>query len=178
MSVKRRDPDGKRLPTVVTFLEMTGKPTVFAPLPKGKIAILRAEHPPVHFYRYLYDTIGREYFWVDRKKVDDHKLAEIIQDPQVELYVMHVDGCPAGMAELDFRKEGTGHLAYFGLMPEYIGRGLGFFFLHQSVQIAWTKPISRFLVNTCTLDHPRALPLYQRAGFSPYSREDRYIELP
>jgi GNAT superfamily N-acetyltransferase len=178
MSVKRREPDGKRLPTVVTFLEMTAKPSVFAPLPKGKIAILRAEHPPVHFYRYLYDTIGREYFWVDRKKVDDSKLTEIIQDPLVELYVMHVDGCPAGMAELDFRKAGTGHLAYFGLMPEYIGRRLGFFFLHQAVQLAWTKPISRFLVNTCTLDHPRALPLYQRLGFSPYSREDRYIELP
>jgi GNAT superfamily N-acetyltransferase len=63
-------------------------------------------------------------------------------------------------------------------MPEYLGRGLGFFFLRQSIEIAWAKPISKFLVNTCTLDHPRALPLYQRAGFVPYSREDRYIELP
>ncbi|HTK80444.1 MAG TPA: GNAT family N-acetyltransferase [Rhizomicrobium sp.] len=179
MSFKRQDNNPpKRIPTVVTFLEMKAKPSLIAPLPKGKVAILRAEHPPMHFYRYLYDTIGREYYWVDRKKVDDAALAAILQDPKVELYVMHVDGCPAGMAELDFRSEDTGNLAYFGLMPEYLGRGLGFFFLRQSIEIAWAKPISKFLVNTCTLDHPRALPLYQRAGFVPYSREDRYIELP
>ena len=30
---------------------------------------------------------------------------------------------------------------------------------------AWSHPIPRLTVNTCTLDHPRALPLYQRMGF-------------
>lgn len=178
MSVKRSSSESKRVPTVVTFLEMKGKPTsVLAPQPRTKVAILRAENPPVHFYRYLYNTIGEPYFWVDRRKVDDTALATIIQDPGVELYVLHVDGCPAGMAELDFRKKGVANLAYFGLMPEFVGRGLGFFFLHQATQLAWSKPIERFLVNTCTLDHPRALPLYQRVGFVPYAREDRYIEL-
>jgi hypothetical protein len=43
---------------------------------------------------------------------------------------------------------------------------------------AWAQPISKLLVNTCTLDHPRALPLYQRLGFTPYSREERFVELP
>jgi GNAT superfamily N-acetyltransferase len=178
MNHKHTNGSGKRIPTVVTFLEMKAKPLTFAPLPKGKIAILRAENPPVHFYRYLYDTIGRDYHWVDRKKVSDDALAAILKDPKVELYVMHVDGCPAGMAELDFRRERIGNLAYFGLMPECIGRGLGFFFLHQAVQLAWGRSIDKFLVNTCTLDHPRALPLYQRVGFEPYSREERYIEVP
>ncbi|HSC19537.1 MAG TPA: GNAT family N-acetyltransferase [Rhizomicrobium sp.] len=169
---------GKRIPTVVTFLEMTTRPSLLAPLPKGKIAILRVERPPVHFYRYLYDTIGSAYHWVDRKKVSDESLAALLVSPGVELYVLYVDGCPAGMAELDFRKEGTCNLAYFGLMPEYVGRGLGFFFLAQAVEMAWSRPIQRFTVNTCTLDHRRALPLYQRVGFVPYSREERYIDLP
>ncbi|MBV8798377.1 MAG: GNAT family N-acetyltransferase [Alphaproteobacteria bacterium] len=168
----------RRIPTVVTFLEMRAKPAVLAPLPKGKIVILRAEHPPVHFYRYLYDTIGAPYHWVDRKKLADEALAKIIQAPQVELYVLHVDGCPGGMAELDFSKDAVCNLAYFGLTPECIGRGLGFFFLQQTVELAWTRPIQRYTVNTCTLDHRRALPLYQRVGFVPYSREERYIELP
>ena len=82
------------------------------------------------------------------------------------------------MAELDFRVEGLGQLAYFGLIPEYIGRRLGYFFLYHATMIAWSRPISKFLVNTCTLDHPRALPLYQRMGFVPYARENRYIEMP
>ena len=174
-----RAPRPVRVPTIVTFLEMPQKPSLSPPpQPKGKVALLKAEHPPVHFYRYLYDSVGRDYKWVDRKKVSDAALAEILADPQVELFVLYVDGCPAGMAELDFRLEGVGQLAYFGLLPDYVGRRLSHFFLYHSTVIAWSRPITKYLVNTCTLDHPRALPLYQRLGFVPYSREDRYIELP
>ena len=169
----------RRVPTVVTFLEMKTKPSALPPpQPKGKIALLRAERPPVHFYRYLYDAIGRGYKWVDRKKVSDADLAVYLVDPLIELYVLYADGCPAGMAELDFRDTAIGQLAYFGLMPEYIGRKLGFFFLYHAALNGWARPVSRLLVNTCTLDHPRALPLYPRIGFVPYSREERYIELP
>jgi GNAT superfamily N-acetyltransferase len=168
-----------RVPTVVTFLEMMQKPAALPPPhPKGKIALLRADKPPVHFYRYLYDTVGGEYKWVDRKKVSDQTLAEILNDPLVDLFVLYADGCPAGMAELDFRLEGVGQLAYFGLLPDFVGRRLGYFFLYHTTINAWLKPISKLLVNTCTLDHPRALPLYQRMGFVPYAREDRYIEMP
>jgi GNAT superfamily N-acetyltransferase len=169
----------RRVPMVVTFLEMTSRPSAFPPpQPKGKVALLRAEHPPVHFYRYLYDAVGRDYKWVDRKKLRDEELAEILGDERVDLFVLYVDGCPAGMAELDFREDDIGQLAYFGLIPSFIGRRLSYFFLYHAAVNAWAKPISKLLVNTCTLDHPRALPLYQRLGFVPYSREDRYIEIP
>lgn len=172
--------DGKkRIPMTVTFLEMRSRPSALPPpQPKGKVAILRAENPPVHFYRYLYDTIGEPYWWVDRRKLSDAQLAEIIHHPQVEIYVLYADGCPAGLAEIEFRDENAGQLAYFGLMPEFVGRRLGYYFVYQAVSIAWSKPIANLLINTCTLDHPRALPLYQRIGFVPYSREERYIELP
>jgi GNAT superfamily N-acetyltransferase len=115
---------------------------------------------------------------VDRRKLTDEALAELVQNSQVELYVLYVEGCPAGMAELEFKDAAAGQVAYFGLMPEFVGRKLGYFFLYHAVSIAWSRPISSLLINTCTLDHPRALPLYQRIGFVPYSREDRYIELP
>ena len=169
----------KRIPTTVTFLEMKHRPSALPPpQPKGKIAILRASNPPVHFYRYLYNTIGEAYYWVDRRKKSDEEIAFIVADPAIELYVLYAEGNPAGMAELDFRDNGIGQLAYFGLMPEFVGRRLGYFFLYHACANAWAKPISKMLVNTCTLDHPRALPLYQRVGFVPYTREERYIELP
>jgi len=167
------------IPMTVTFLEMLAKPRTMPPAqPTGKVAILRAENPPIHFYRYLYDTVGKSYYWVDRFKMDDASLAAIIHDPKVEIYVLYANGCPAGMAELDFRDAGTGLIAYFGLMPEFIGKRLGYFFLYHTIANAWARPISTLLVNTCTLDHPRALPLYQRMGFKPYSREERSVELP
>jgi GNAT superfamily N-acetyltransferase len=179
----RRDEDdamsgARRIPMTVTFLEMTAKPAALPPpAPRGRYAILRAEKPPPHFYRYLYDTIGDRYFWVDRRKIDDSKLCEIIHAPTNFLYVLYTDGNPAGMAEMDLKGDGTANIAYFGLMPEAQGKHLSFFFLYHSCMNAWVHPISRLTVNTCTLDSPRALPLYQRMGFTPYAREERFVEL-
>jgi GNAT superfamily N-acetyltransferase len=168
----------RRIPMTVTFLEMTARPTIPPPpQPRGKVALLKSEKPPVHFYRYLYDTIGAEYFWVDRQKMAPQALAEVIGDPRNQLYVLYTEGNPAGMAELDFRKAGTCNISYFGLMPEAVGRRLGSFFLYHCAMNAWAEGIQRLTVNTCTLDHPRALPLYQRLGFVPYSREERFVEL-
>jgi GNAT superfamily N-acetyltransferase len=168
-----------RIPMTVTFLEMNARPTALPPpQPKGRIALLRAEKPPTHYYRYLYDTIGAGYYWVDRKKQAPEALAEVIHDPLNLIFVLYSEGSPAGMAELDLRKAGTANIAYFGLMPEAIGKRLGYFFLYHTCMNAWAQPIQRLTINTCTLDHPRALPLYQRLGFTPYNREERFVELP
>jgi ribosomal protein S18 acetylase RimI-like enzyme len=168
----------RRIPMTVTFLEMNARPAVLPPpSPRGKVALLKAEKPPTHFYRYLYDTIGDGYLWVDRKKLTQDALAEVIQDPLNQLFVLYTDGNPAGMAELDLRKPDTANISYFGLMPEAIGRRLGSFFLYHTCMNAWAMPIRRLTVNTCTLDHPRALPLYQRLGFTAYAREERFVEL-
>ena len=169
----------RRVPMTVTFFEMTAKPSALPPpAPRGRHALLKVETPAAHFYRYLYDLIGKDYLWVDRRKLTAQALTDIIQHPQNALYVLYVEGNPAGMAELDFREDDAGQLAYFGLLPEFVGRHFGYYFLYHSVMNAWAHNIPKLKVNTCTLDHPRALPLYQRLGFVPYSREDRYIELP
>lgn len=169
----------RRIPMTVTFLEMNAKPSALPPpQPRGRCALLRSEKPPAHFYRYLYDTIGADYYWVDRKKLTQEALEKVIHDPLNQLFVLYVEGNPAGMAELDLRKAGTANIAYFGLMPEAIGKRIGYFFLYHTCMNAWTQPIQRLTINTCTLDHPRALPLYQRLGFTAYNREERFVELP
>lgn len=172
---------GRRLPMKVTYLEMREPPRLRATPPleviSGKAAILRAVHPPVHFYRYLYDAVGAKWHWVERKKISDVALAAIVQHEDVHLYVLYVEGAPAGYAELDFRKKPDVELSYFGIVPEYIGRKFGPVLLAHAIHTAWELGAGRLLVNTCTLDHPRALPLYQRMGFSPYDRRDAEIEL-
>jgi GNAT superfamily N-acetyltransferase len=168
----------RRIPMTVTFLEMNAKPAALPPpQPKGKVALLKVEKPTAHFYRYLYDTIGADYYWVDRKRLTPEALTETIQDPRNRIYVLYTEGNPSGMAELDLRKPGQANISYFGLMPEAIGRRLSFFFLYHCVMNAWAEGVTRLTVNTCTLDHPRALPLYQRLGFTAYSREERFVEL-
>jgi len=160
------------LSTVVTYLEMTEKPaSPTPPLPAAKIALMRAEKPPVSFYRYLYDTIGTDWLWYERRIMADGDLANIIHHDGVEIYVLYVGGVPGGYGELDRRAEGEIELAYFGLMPDFIGRGLGLYFLRWLVDQAWTYEPKRVWVHTCDLDHPAALQVYQKTGFVPYKRE-------
>jgi len=169
---------GKKHRTVVTHLEMTKPPrAISTPRPSGKYALLRAEKPPVHFYRYLYDVIGRRYVWVNRKRLSDAELAEIIQHDDVEIYVLYLNGTPAGYCELDFRRmPELAELSFLGVMPEYIGQGLGRFLFGEALSLAWLKNPPRLIVQTCTMDHPAALPMYQRYGFTPFAQEDAELE--
>jgi len=177
----RRGASGKprAVETVVTFLEMTANPGLRhqAPVNIPGLALMRATRPPVHFYRYLYDTVGRDYFWVDRKKISDLQLKAIIDDDNTHVYVAFVGGVPAGYFELDNRRPRLVEITYIGLAPEFHGRGLGRWLLGESVEVAWSLKPERVIVETCTLDGPRALALYQKAGFTPYRRQAKLLEL-
>ena len=168
----------RKLDVTITYLEQTERPAPAAiGLPPVKVAILRAENPPVHFYRYLYELIGDPYFWVSRRNLDDENLHEIISDESVYVYVLYAGGVPAGMAELDARKKNLVEIKFFGLAPEFIGRGLGRYFLRQTIDLAWSLNPERVRLETCTLDHPRALPLYQRFGFSVFDQRRGQVEI-
>jgi GNAT superfamily N-acetyltransferase len=168
------------IPITITKLEMRARPShVRAQLPHSgehsRAMLMKLDAPPVHFYRYLYNTVGEPYVWVARRRMSDETLAAIVRDPRDEIYVLYVDGAPAGYAELDLRKKAETELAYFGLMPDFIGRGFGSYLLASAIDIAWSQPIERLWVHTNTLDHPRALPLYQKMGFVPYAQEKSEI---
>jgi GNAT superfamily N-acetyltransferase len=158
--------------TTVTYLEMFAqpvRPTVPAPL--GQHAILRAEQPTVSFYRYLYNTVGEPWNWTDRRVLADKTLCKIIHDPLVEVFVLYIAGVPAGFVEIDRRVEGEVEMGFVGLIPEFTGRGLGAYLLDWAIHAVWSSDPNRVWLHTCDLDHPRALPLYQRAGFAAYKRE-------
>ncbi len=164
------------LATTVTFLEMYERPALYVRPPAFEShALLRAEIPSVPFYRYLYHMVGRDYHWVHRKHMSDAELAALLCDPQIEIYVAYVGGVPAGYFELDFRDMPAVELSYFGIIGDFIGKGLGRFLLAQAIDIVWRRGPERFHVQTCTLDHPRALPLYQQMGFVPFAQEEAEI---
>lgn len=171
--------DGK-LANTITYLEMHERPSLpSAPPPSNlSVALMRCLHPTVAFYRFLYNTVGAPWLWWERRQLDDAQLAEIVQDEAVDVYVLYVDGQPAGYAELDRRQAPEIELAYFGLMPDFIGQRLGPYLLASAIDIAWSHQPTRLWVNTNTLDHPKALRLYQRMGFVPYAQERKVIDDP
>ncbi len=168
-------PPGAEIAYTVTHLRMEARPDrprPHAPLVRG-LSLLRAETPPVHFFRYLYDTVGRDYEWTDLHARTDAELAGFVQDPAVALFVAYVTGWPGGFVMLDRRAPPVCDIAYFGVAPQALGRGLGDWLLGTAVHMAWDEGAAAMTVNTCTLDHPRALPMYQKWGFAPVRREER-----
>ncbi|TCD12327.1 GNAT family N-acetyltransferase [Oricola cellulosilytica] len=157
------------LETTVTFLEMTSPPAKRYALPLGVNAVvLRAEKPPLPFYRYLQFHVGYPWNWEQRLRMNDDALARQVHADATEIYVLYLDGAPAGFFEVNRRDRTRPDLAYFGLMPHASGRGLGRWFLGRALEACWSDDATKVTVNTCTLDHPAALPLYQKLGFQPY----------
>ena len=157
------------LVAVVTFLEMREPPVGY--VPPAPLSLWKIDDPSPDEYRDLFRAVGSRWLWFSRLIMDDAKLAEIIQDPRVELFkVVHDEFREVGMLELDFRQDGECELAFIGFVPEFAGQGYGRWLLAQAVHLAWREDISRVHVHTCTLDHPAALNAYRRAGFVPYNR--------
>lgn len=164
MSLARQEPTF-RVTVIVTFLRMdTPPPEPGRPLPPGA-DVQREEACSVAFYRSLYDTVGEPYLWWLRRTLPDAQIAAMLRDPRVSVHVLRLDGRPAGFFELDRTPWPVVNLSYFGLMPHAVGHGVGVAFLRHAIDTAWSLGPRALTVNTCTADHPRALPNYTRAGF-------------
>ena len=163
----RREEPRDTVAVTVTFLRMDHPPFTSAPDMPARTRMERVTEPTVAFYRYLYNTVGADYVWWLRRIMPDEELTLLLRDPLVSIHVLYRDGEPAGFFELDGRYGANVNLSYFGLMPHVIGGGAGPGFLRQAIDAAWARKPRTVTVNTCTADHPRALPNYIRAGFKP-----------
>jgi GNAT superfamily N-acetyltransferase len=156
-------------PVTVTFLEMH-EPKEF-PEP---LAVTRFELLPkpvsVNEYRKYYYGVGEKYFWLDRMVMPDEELFEKINADNIDIYVFYVNDKAAGYIEFIHEKKYV-EILYFGLMPEFIGKGLGKYFLQWVIAKAWSYNPEWIQLNTCTLDHPNALGTYKKAGFTEVRKE-------
>ena len=165
---------GERVEYRVTWLEMTERPRFSWPvLPVSREAVLlRAETPPRWYLLALYDAVGQDYAWTDLHDTPQEALEKWLSDPDVALFTLMGHGWPQGFFLLDWREARVCDLAYFGLVPETVGRGLGKWLLQSAILTGWAREgVEKMTVNTCTLDHPRALIQYQRFGFEPVRTE-------
>lgn len=155
----------------VYYLEMLAPPRRSVPAPRDGLSVSHVQTPVVPYYRALYDAVGKAYHWLSRRKMSDEALAAILGDPRNEMHVLHVDGVTAGFAELDRRQAHDIELVQFGLTGEFIGQGLGKWFLQWAIDKAWSYEPERLWLHTCTLDHAAALPNYLQAGFALFKQE-------
>lgn len=161
-----------------TYLQMMARSELRpARLSDERVRISQAIECPASFFRYLYAEVGRRYHWTDRLGWTDEQIRAYLKQPGVSLWVMYYDGSPAGYFELRRHQDGSTELAYFGLLREFIGRGLGKHLLSCAVERAWDDGASRVWLHTCTLDDRAALPNYLKRGFKPFKEETYRTEI-
>lgn len=162
----------------ITHLEMAARPPHRVPAPLGaQLAVMRAPRMPLHFYRYLYERVGRPHHWELRRRMEDDALSAIIHATTTLIDVLYVDGAPAGFVEIDLsRAPDQAEIEYFGLMADFQGRGLSKFFLSCALHAAWQHDPRKLIIQTNSLDSPRALQLYQTMGFVPVGTSQAEVE--
>ena len=160
------------------FLEMTD-PTRLpqAPPPDPDLEVRRAELPSPELSRMLYVGVGADWYWVDRLRWTWERWMEWLDRSELETWVAYVRGTPAGFFELEHDGDAV-EIAAFGLLPAFIGRGIGTRLLHRAIARGWELAPRRVWVHTCSLDGPAALRTYQGRGLEIYDEQVDEALLP
>ncbi|MFZ0216897.1 MAG: GNAT family N-acetyltransferase [Candidatus Dormiibacterota bacterium] len=145
--------------------------------PRSPVELRRAETPSPEFARFLYTAVGGDHHWLDRVAWRYDDWLAWLRRPQTELWVALSGGNVAGYFELERQPvpDAPGReqveIAYFGLLPPWVGRGVGGWLLTEALRRAWQLTPERVWVHTCTLDGEAALPNYRARGLEVCSTQ-------
>ena len=169
-------PAGK-IAAVVTHLEMTERPAL-PPDPAGAWTLRRVETPDLDWFRELYRRIGEQWLWFSRLRMSGAQLTGMLHAPDAEIYALEDEARDEGVLHLDFRQPGQCELSLFGVTAKLIGSGASRFLMNRALELAWSRPMTRVWVHTCSFDHPAALAFYERSGFRAFRRQIEIADDP
>lgn len=159
-------PPGKQ-GAIVTHLEMRAQAQARPCPPSDGVALTANAEPQLDWYRRLIRTVGGPWLWSERLELSDDALGAILRHTDVSIWSLQRGGRDVGIVELDWRDMPTCELAFFGVTQDLAGTTAARNLMNFAIRQAWSRPIERFYVHTCTFDHPRALAFYMRSGFVP-----------
>lgn len=168
-----------RIEVITYFLEMLAPvPNRSAQNPSIEFEVRHVPAPCPELNRFLYTSVGGNWYWIDRLDWSYAQWMEYLDRPELETWVGYLSGNPAGYFELEKQAGESIEVAYFGLLPQFIGKGLGKVLLEAAIDRAWQMKAARVWVHTCTLDGPFALQNYQARGFCIFREEKEWKTLP
>ncbi|MEF2549976.1 GNAT family N-acetyltransferase [Aurantimonas sp. A2-1-M11] len=166
------------LTTTVTSLALTQPPERVVPPPASETELSFREIHDIALdaYRTLYRTVGDPHHWTSRI-LPDERLDREIHDEAIRIFVLLADEIVAGWFELEMRRSmKSARIVHLGIMPAFRGRGLADHLLSRAIVMGFSQGAERLTIETNTLDHPAALPLYRKHGFEPYAT--RHVQTP
>jgi GNAT superfamily N-acetyltransferase len=162
-------------PLITTYLEMRSPDQLRPRHADARFQVRERNERDWQFNRDLYFLVGEGWDWIDRRPWTDEQWKEYATAPELRTFAAYYDQSVAGYYELRQDAQGAIEIAYFGLLPQFIGRGLGAALLTSAIQEAWRrrggKAPDRVWVHTCNRDHPQALANYQARGMVIYKVE-------
>ncbi len=142
------------------------------------LVVIQTEVPSPEFSRFLYSSVGGNWYWLDRLDWTYNRWLDYLKRPEVQTWVAYVSGTPAGYIELESQPGSNVEIAYFGILQQFTGQRIGGHLLSVGVRQAWAIGARRVWVHTCSLDGPYALANYQARGFQLYLEETHIEEVP
>ncbi|MBX7146896.1 MAG: hypothetical protein K1X44_06270 [Alphaproteobacteria bacterium] len=162
----------------ITYLVQKSKPLNLKSFSAHQdLEVSKINHIPISYYRFLYNTIGAPWLWYERRLISDQELSNYIHHPDIHIHILYKQKIPIGYSEINLKNKKRIDFVYFGLMPWILGQGIGSWFLDWNLNYIWFFNPDEILINTCTLDHPKALPNYLNVGFKKINIVEKNINL-
>ena len=161
------------IPVERNFLELRDiKKLKFNSFKENKFLIKKIK-PDFQLNKFFYKQVGKKHRWIDRLSWTDEKWINFISNRNLETYVISESDDLIGFFELLHNPDlNETEISYFGLLEEYIGKGIGGYALSEAIKKSFEKNIKRVWLHTCTLDHPNALKNYIARGMTVFKKEN------
>ena len=161
------------IPVERNFLELRDIKKLKFNSPKENKFLIKKIKPDFQLNKFFYKQVGKKHRWIDRLSWTDEKWINFISNKNLETYVISESDDLIGFFELLYNPDlNETEISYFGLLEEYIGKGIGGYALSEAIKKAFEKNIKRVWLHTCTLDHPNALKNYIARGMKVFKKEN------
>jgi len=151
------------------YLEMKSPSSLKGKKDARGIMIHECEIKQYQFNRFLYQLVGESWEWIDKLSWTDDQWKAFAENDNLRTWIAYYKGSLAGYYELERQDGGNVEIAYFGLVPKFIGQGFGGYLLSQAIKSAWDwEGTKRVWLHTCTLDHPSTLQNYKARGMEVF----------
>ena len=161
------------IPVERNFLELSDIKKLKINSPKENKFLIKKIKPDFQLNKFFYKQVGKKHRWIDSLSWTDEKWINFISNKNLETYVISESEDLIGFFELLYNPHlNETEISYFGLLEEYIGKGIGGYALSEAIKKSFEKDIKRVWLHTCTLDHPNALKNYIARGMKVFRKEN------
>ena len=161
------------IPVQRNFLELKDLKNLKTNSINEKKYLVKKIKPDFQLNKFFYKQVGKKHRWIDRLSWTDGKWINYISNKNLETYIISESDELVGFFELLYNPElKETEISYFGLLEEYIGKGIGGYALSVAIKKSFEKNIKRVCLHTCTFDHPNALKNYIARGMTVFKKEN------